>query len=237
MKVLMLILANDGGPNELYTHLQYRSWRNYMHSNPEIEAYFYKANPNLTQDYYFEGDVLWVKCIEQYPRLWNKHLLALRAFKERLNDFDYICRPDLGAFLVYDRYIDFIKSQPKTKMCCGTPLTESGSYSFPSGGCYTITPDIVKYIFENPNVSTIDSEHNEIDDIRIGAYLNELKINIIPDGRCVIYASWQYPDLYDFMNDKQRYYVRIYHQTPRLERDIDIHTYLLSIFYPQCHKI
>ena len=228
----MLILASDGGPDNLYTHLQYLIWRKYMHSNDEVEAYFYKANAYLTQDYYFEGDVLWVNCIEQYPKLWNKFTMALGAFRNRLHEFDYICRPDLGAFLVLERYTDFIRPLQKTKMCCATPLTSSAPYVFPSGGCFTISPDIVTYILENPNVQTINPDHNEIDDMRMGAYLNEMKIDIIPDGRCVIYASWQYNTLYDFMNDNTRYYVRIYHQTPRLMRDIDIHNYLLSIFYP-----
>ena len=234
----MLILASDGGPNQLYTHLQYRSWRNYMHSQPEIEAYFYKANPNLTEEYYFDGDVLWVKCIEQYPKLWNKLVLALRAFKDRLHEFDYICRPDLGAFLVLDRYINFLTTQPKTKMCSGTILFDSirSPFKYPSGGCFTISPDIASYIIENPLISSIhriDTENKDIDDLRIGVYLHELKIDIIPDNRCDIYASWEYPHLFDFINSKERFYVRIaHHYVIRILGDMAIHNLLLSIFYP-----
>ena len=239
MKVLMLILASDGGPNQLYTHLQHRSWKQYIHSRPEIEAYFYKANPNLTQDYYFEGDVLWVKCIEQYPKLWNKFILALGAFKNRLHEFDYICRPDLSAFLVLERYLDYLKIQPKTKMCSGTTLFDSvrSPFKYPSGGCFTISSDLGTYILENivnPSAYGIDTENDEIDDLRIGVYLHELKIDIIPDNRCdIYYPPYDYTKLHNFILDKDRFYVRIVHHTrKRLEHDMNIHTSLLSTFYP-----
>ena len=40
MKVLMLILASDGGTNDIYTKLQQMK-RTYVHRFPEVEAYFY----------------------------------------------------------------------------------------------------------------------------------------------------------------------------------------------------
>jgi len=237
MKVLMLILASDGGPNNLYTHLQHRSWRNYMHSHSDIEAYFYKANPHLTEDYYFDSDVLWVKCIEQYPKLWNKFILALGAFKNRLHEFDYISRPDLSAFLVLDRYIEFLKTKPTTNMCCGTTLFDPvrSPFKYPSGGCFTISSDLATYILENPvnpGAYGIDTENDEIDDLRIGVYLHELKVPTIPDRRCDVHGYWEEHNLQNFICDKERFYVRIVHQPPRLERDMAIHNLLLSTFYP-----
>jgi hypothetical protein len=234
----MLILASDGGPNNLYTHLQHRSWRMYMNSHPDIEAYFYKANPNLTEDYYFDGDVLWVKCIEQYPKLWNKFILALGAFKNRLHEFDYVCRPDLSTFLVLDRYIEFLNMQPKIKMCCATALFDSvrSPFNFPSGACFTISSDLATYILQNqvnPSTYGIDTENDEIDDVRMGIYLHELKIEIIPDNRAFIHIRWQEQHLRDFIYNKERFCVRIVHyQEPRLLLDMAIHNLLLSIFYP-----
>jgi hypothetical protein len=40
----MLILASDGGKNDIYTKLQ-QIKRLYVHSYPEVDAYFYKADP------------------------------------------------------------------------------------------------------------------------------------------------------------------------------------------------
>ena len=118
MKVLFLIVASDDRADELYSRLQYLSWRRYIHSRPgEIEAYFYKANPNLNTDFYIEGDTVYVKCIEEYPRLMKKFWLVLKAFESRLCEFDYICRPVLSSFIVLDRYLEHLKTLPRQNMC------------------------------------------------------------------------------------------------------------------------
>jgi hypothetical protein len=241
MKVLMLILASDGGPKDIYTHFQYRSWKKYMHSHPDIEAYFYKANPDLTEDYYFEGDVLWVKCIEQYPRLWEKFILALAVFKSRLHEFDYIARPDLSTFLVLDRYLNFLRLQPRTNMCCAKELyfPEYSSLKYPSGACFTISSDLAIHMVKNtvnPASYVTEPYWGDVDDLRIGIYLHLLKIDIIPDKRIEIETPGQEINLRSFMFEKDRFCVRVahHHHKQRLAKDMAIHDLLLSIFYPIC---
>ena len=59
MKVLMLIL---GGGDGLYETLREFCWESYMNSRPdEIEAYFYRGDPNLDAPYKINGNVLTVR--------------------------------------------------------------------------------------------------------------------------------------------------------------------------------
>ena len=99
MKVLFLILASD---SPIYSTLQ-NVWRAYISSRPEtIEAYFYKANPSLKTDYEFDGDTLWVKCPENLNSVARKLKAALKVFESRLDEFDYICRPNLSSFFIIE---------------------------------------------------------------------------------------------------------------------------------------
>ena len=116
MKILMLILASDGGKNDIYTKLQ-QIKRLYVHSYPEVDAYFYKADPNLETQHKIIGDTIYIKTEETYPNLWEKLLLILKVFENKLDDYDFISRPNLSTFIIMDRYLNHLQSLPK-KMCC-----------------------------------------------------------------------------------------------------------------------
>lgn len=112
MKVLMLILASDGGKDDIYTKLQ-QIKRLYIHLYPEVDAYFYKADPNLETQHKIIGDTIYIKTKETYPDLWKKLLLILKVFENKLDDYDFISRPNLSTFVIMDRYLNHLQTLPK----------------------------------------------------------------------------------------------------------------------------
>jgi hypothetical protein len=179
-KILMLILSNDGGKDNIYTILQERM-RKYIHKNPNIEAYFYKADPNILDDYLIVGDIVYVKTNETYPDLWKKFWLTLKVFEDRLHEFDYISRPNLSTFIIIDRYLQYIETLPKDKCCSGIKFFGGQPIPFPSGYLFTITPDLAKEFIYNQVI-----ENNEgIDDRCIGVILKNLQLDIVEHSNYV----------------------------------------------------
>ena len=172
-KILMLILANDGGKDNIYTILQ-NIMRKYIHTNPNIEAYFYKADPNIHDEYVISGDTIYVKTVETYPNLWKKFWLVLKAFENRLDEFAYITRPNLSTFIILDRYLKHIETLPKTRCCSGIQFFGGQPIPFPSGYLFTITPDLAKEFIYNDVIK----DNEGIDDRCIGVILKHLKIDI-----------------------------------------------------------
>jgi hypothetical protein len=172
-KILMLILANDGGKNNIYTILQ-NIMRKYIHTKPNIEAYFYKADPNIHDEYVISGDTIYVKTVETYPNLWKKFWLVLKAFENRLHEFAYITRPNLSTFIILDRYLKHIEMLPKTRCCSGIKFFGGQPIPFPSGYLFTITPDLAKEFIYNDVIK----DNQGIDDRCIGIILKHLDIDI-----------------------------------------------------------
>jgi hypothetical protein len=240
MKILMLILASDGGKNDLYTKLQMIK-RKYIHSSPFIESYFYICDPNLESEYKIIGDVVYVKTVENYPYLWEKFYLVLKAFENRLDEFDFICRPNLSTFFVIDRYLNYIKDLPKKQFCSGLQFYGGQSIPFPSGYMFTITPDIAKYILVNNHI--IPNNYG-IDDRCVGIILQKMNIPISQFP----FLAIEYNDVYhgnyinDMVNNPNCFLIRIRHLLhentrfgedvmDRDEKDLSMHCALLQKFY------
>ena len=237
MKILMLILASNGGEKEIYTRLQYEIWRNYMHLYPDvIDAYFYKCNPLITEEYIIDGDTVYVKCDNSYPITLKRLQLVLKAFN--LDEYDFILRPNLSSFFILDKYIEYMYTIPTVNTCTSymwAPNSKS-VYAYPSGAGFTISRDIAKYIVTN----TIIPNNEGIDDVSIGTILNHLKSNILPHPMifitCKEHRSWldilyNNKSYQDFPSNKV-FHVRIFHEdvnrTDRAEDDIKIHYELLD---------
>lgn len=178
-----------GGKDCLYDKLQ-QIKRKYIHSSDCIESYFYICDPTLESDFRIVDDVVYVKSTENYPYLWEKLYLALKAFENRLGEFDFICRPNLSSFIVINRYLKCVKNFPKTHFCSGLKFYGGQPIPFPSGYCFTITPDIAKFIISNKDII---SNNQSIDDRAVGVILQHMNIDIIPFE----YLSVEYPYIYE----------------------------------------
>ena len=244
MKILMLILASDGGKDNLYTKLQ-DIMRRYIHSNHSIEAYFYKADPGITEDYLISGDTIYLKTEETYPNLWKKFWLVLKAFENRLDEFSYIARPNLSTFIILERYLTFLETLPKTNVCSGIKFFTRPHYTpFPCGYLFTITPDLAKKIIDND----IIPENEGIDDRCMGILLQKWNVPMIEHNNYCIEVNdvSQYDScIHRITNEKEIFMVRIrnlihcdYNIHPfgiddkeRLSKDEIIHYELIKQFY------
>jgi hypothetical protein len=221
MKVLMLIL---GGGDEIYETLR-SFWSQYMHSSDEIEAYFYRSDMDLSGNYEIRGDTVYVKCPENLWSVVKKLQMALQAFESRLYEFDYICRPNLSSFFIFDRYLKAIENLPRKKMCYAVCNTHP--FDFPSGCGFTVTPDIaIEYMFNAPPIGCIGG-----DDVSMGELLTKMKIRITPAPRIDITLDRHWPLLDKLETDTQQFHVRIKHEINRYQNDLTIWKKLLKQIY------
>jgi hypothetical protein len=240
MKILMLILASNGGQNDIYTKLQIIK-RKYMHISPYIESYFYICEPNLETEFKIVDDIVYVKTVENYPYLWEKFYLVLKAFEDRLCEFDFICRPNLSTFVIIDRYLNYIKDLPRTRFCSGLKFYGGQPIPFPSGYMFTITPDIAKYIVLNKDI--IPNNYG-IDDRCVGVILQKMDIPISEFPYLGIEYNWVYNGnhINDMIKNENVFLIRIRHLLhektrfgedvhDRCDKDLSIHCSLLQKFY------
>lgn len=223
MRILFLILASDG---PVYTELQ-SVWRSYIHRYPgKVEAYFYKANPALEEPYKFEGDVLWVKCQEALGSVAKKLKAALAAFENRLDEFDFICRPNLSSFFIMDRYLEAVQKIPRERACLAKEHLAPGI--FPTGAGFTITPDIVRAILADPFPQTVAGG----DDVAVGAVLKKMGIKITNAKRLDITGKVHWENAFATLaKDTSIFHVRVKHECKdRLELDMSVHRRLLESY-------
>jgi hypothetical protein len=233
----MLILASDG--NELYSSLE-RIKRSYIHNTNNLEVYFYKADPDILDDYKFSGDTIYVKTKETYPNLWKKLWLVLKAFENRLDEFDFICRPNVSTFIIMDRYLRYVEGLPKTRSCSGVIHYGGQPIPFPAGYLFTISCDIAKLMIHN----TIIPDNEGIDDRCVGIILKHYNIPIINMKYIEINNISRQKDklMKDILNE-DICIVRIRHfihsnttkfgidTVNRIEDDLSVHKELLDTFY------
>jgi hypothetical protein len=221
MKVLMLILG--GGDGHYQTLREF--WETYMNSSDQIEAYFYRGDPTLATLHEFRGNTLYVKCGDGYWDVVKKLQMALQVFEPRFGEFDYICRPNLSSFWIFDRYLTAIAPRPREKFCYAVCNTHP--CLFPSGCGFTITPDIAKeYIYNAPAIGCIGG-----DDVSLGELLAKLKISIITAPRIDITLERDWPVLNRVATDSTLFHVRIKHEVNRAINDIAVWKRLLNEIY------
>lgn len=223
--MLFLILASDGG---VYTPLQ-RVWRTYIHSYwPQVQAFFYKANPALKEEYEFTGDTLWVRCPEGLTHVARKFQFALKAVEDRLDEFDFICRPNLSSFFVMDRYLAALESLPRSAACIAKEHLRPAV--FPTGAGFTITPDVARRIIAGPFPQLVHGG----DDVAVGAVLKELGIKITDVPRVDITSPAHHDQRLEMVFQTPTiFHIRVKHETAdRAAKDLAVHQRLLDHFYP-----
>jgi len=179
-RVLMLILASDNNP--VFLEHQ-RIWRSYMHTHPNIKAFFYKANPSLESEFCIIDDVLWVRCEESLYTVYEKTLKAFDAVLPMLQEYDFVFRPNLSSFVILDRYLEFCKNFPRMNLCAAL-IGDYGNIKFPTGAGFTLSCDVVRRLTEvRPPLFCQD-------DVTIGKALQEWNIPIYFAPRTDI-NSWE----------------------------------------------
>ena len=199
-----------------------------MHLDPDhVEAYFFKANPDLDIECEIQGDIIWSKCPTSiYPGAMQKALLSMELLLPRIQEFDYVVKVTVSSFFCFSRLFDFLESLPRTG-CCSAVRIQFGSL-FPSGACTIFSPDLVEFLVANKNElwNVLDN-----DDVVLGRFLTKYQIPIFPAERRDIFSIDSWSDLKDNIPD-HIFHFRVKNLDDlRLTDDISIHKELLKMFY------
>jgi len=222
MKVLFLILASGGGSYPKFEE----QWKRYMNSNPSCECYFYKYS-SVEE---LSGNTLFLKGTENMHNLYKKTLDALKFFEHRLDEFDFICRPNLSSFFIFDRYLKFLEGLPKT-MCVEGVVGNHGGIPFPAGSGFSFTPDIAKILLKRQD------KQFHIDDVTFGKVCKEIGIKIYRDKTSPRRVDILKDSTYTAMIEQIRSNPKIFHmrlkQTASSNRSADLKNYtkLVDEFY------
>jgi len=222
-KILMLILASDTDP--IYIEFQ-KIWRKYMNSNPNIDSYFYKADPTLKEEALLvDKNTLLVKCEESFNTCYEKTLKAFEYFSPQFSKYDYILRPNLSSFIVFDHYLEFCKMLPKVNGCSAVIGTHT-TIQFPSGAAFTLTPDLVMRLLQERPPYVVQ------DDVSIGNALKLWNIHILPAPRTDISydKDIEYIDSI-ISNDKTIFHYRVKRLSGNRNIDVDILNKLVDKYY------
>ncbi len=218
VKVLTLILASDNEP----IYLEFQSiWRRYMKSHPDVDCYFYKGNPRLDSEYKLEGDTLWIRIPESLDTVYEKTLKAFEYFAKTLDHYDFVFRPNLSSFVVFDKYIEHCKTLPKQRAVSAF-IGGEGADIFPTGSGFTMSTDVVlELVKDKPPVVCLD-------DVTIGRWLYLKGIPIRPAPRCDYTDGSRVPN-YRGGNEESTFHYRIKNNDRNM--DVDIQTQLRKNFY------
>jgi hypothetical protein len=195
-----------------------------MNRNPECECYFYKfrtdGEPGIS------GNTLFLKGQETQNNIHAKTLAALEFLKDRLDEFDFIFRPNLSSFILLDRYLEYMKTLP-TKMCVEGPNLNYGGMIYPSGCGYSFTPDVARIILKRQ-----DRQYH-MDDMTIGKICKEEGIRIIHRNFTMITDTNVENAIGQIRNSPTIFHMRV-KQPPNNRRWADVANYtrLVDAFYP-----
>jgi len=224
-KILMLVLASDNNP--IYKEHQ-RIWRSYMHTNPNIDCYFYKGDPTLEQEYKLIEDTLYIQIEDTLENVYEKTLRAFKFFEPNFHKYKCIFRTNLSSVVIFHRYIEYCKTIP-THSFCSAHIGIENQVPFPAGAGFTITPDIAsRLVAERPPLISQD-------DVSIGYALQSWGIPITSVNR----MDFITPELY---NDYHLKIPSIFHfrikqlvrhiQNINTPYEIELMEKIVSMYYP-----
>jgi hypothetical protein len=153
-----------------------------MKVHPDVDCYFYKAHPDLTQPYFLEDQTLWIRMSENLTTVYDKTLRAFEYFGPKLHEYDFVYRSNLSTFPSFHHMLEFCATLPKTNCCAGIiggipPEDEvrhslNYGFSFPGGNGFLLTPDLVRRIVEE-KITLVEQ-----DDVTIGIALHKWGVPI-----------------------------------------------------------
>jgi CMP-N-acetylneuraminic acid synthetase len=145
-------------------------WKRYMNLDSRFECYFYKANLGIATPYELSGNLLQIKQSENRNLILEKTFKALEYFRPRFHEFDFISRPNMSTFFLFDRYVSYLETLPKGPIAEGVRIY-AHNYEYPSGCGFTVSSEAAELILEGRNQGQFI-----MDDVTIGKICKEKKI-------------------------------------------------------------
>ena len=219
MKILILIISSNGFPYDEYKQL----WREYMNLDDEIDSYFIESKD--VEKSCIEDDIIYIKAVESYEKIFYKTQEALKLFD--LKTYDYIFRTNLSSFIVFSKYKQWLKTLSKENVYNGS-ICWYTRYIYASGCGFTITPDVAQMIINYDEESQLSKF---IDDVTIGkiCMMNNVKITSAPLN-CIFPNTFQY-ETNQFDDYECAFHFRTKMGGDRKE-DVKLFKELLEMYYP-----
>jgi hypothetical protein len=158
----------------------------YIHSNELIEYYFVSFKENIDSDVIIDGDLIYVKGVENCMNILKKTFVALHyLINVKQKHYEYIVRTNVSTIFNYNVLLKYLNSIPSTDVYLGNILHlnwidekfgitnfKRNLYSLTSlmffqGTCIIMSYDVVKNITEN----MINLKYDIIDDVAIALYI------------------------------------------------------------------
>ena len=221
LKALVLILASDNDASYAKYETQ---WKRYMHSHPNFTCYFYKSCPTLDTPYKLIDDCLYIRLNESLSNIFEKTKLAFQYFEDNFSSFDYIIRPNISSFLIFDRYYRFLENLPRENVIEGVKLN-AYNYDFPSGCGYTCTPDVARIIMQSKQTQY------HMDDVTVGKICYDNKIPIIVRKNNIGINLDNYDEKLKESSDTGQFHFRVVSNKNDRTNDLEVYKKLVDHYY------
>lgn len=166
----MLILASNGYDNFIDL------WRTYMKTNPSIDCYFYRGDPNMEETAKLVDDTIYVKVEDTLDCVYEKLMMTLKFLKPRFHRYDFLYRTNLSSCIDFNKFGHFCMLLPTTNVCAAV-IGEHEGILFPSGAGFTLSMDLVKRLVdENPPPFYLD-------DVTIGKAMSTWNVDWVRVNR------------------------------------------------------
>lgn len=212
-----------------------------MHAFPEdFESYFIEFDPDLCVPYALQGDILKIKGKESYiPGIFDKTILALKYFENRLHEFEYVLRPNLSSFLILPRLKKYLANQKKENLYAGNALfyqdyeaIRGNHLIYASGACPIFSRDIALQILENGEKymgKSVSPFH--ADDLLLAKVCKEKGIDLTPFSSFYFERFFSpYKRLHSIPKETFHFRIKLNLETRYILERI-IHKELYEIFY------
>jgi hypothetical protein len=168
-RVLILILASDDTP---YYRAFQDVWRRSLARWPEIDYFFYKANPHQSEEIVVGDSVVSFRMPESLHTVYEKTLRAFAYVAPMLDRYDFVLRSNLSSFFLIDRYLAMAATWPRQGLYAGNVVRDSG-FTFASGSAFTLSSDLIRRVVSERPPCVI------IDDVSIGVAMARWGIPIV----------------------------------------------------------
>lgn len=178
MKILIAIISTH---NSIYTMLNNtirNTWGNTQEVDIKIIYYYGNTGIELPSLPLLLDDKLYCNHIESLENIGYKTIDAFTYFLNNF-EFDYIFRTNESSFIIIEKMIKYLQDKPRFNYASGTVLNQSHiPFTFLAGSGYILSKDIVQLIVDFKH----KWNHNYIDDVALGLFLNEHNIPMIDNN-------------------------------------------------------
>lgn len=172
MKVLIIVLSyQDNAIYSKFYKAQKDTWDS-IHLDG-VETYYLLGNHHCNE---IINDEILTNFNYSYANCGNRTIKAFELTNHI--EYDYIFRTNSSSYVDKELLIKYLEDKPKNNFYSGA-IGNSNGVLFASGSGFFISKDLVKLVLDNKDTF----EHNIIDDVDLGSFLNSYSINPINSER------------------------------------------------------